>query len=611
MVPLRARFWIQLVAVLVVMMGAVNVLSALLAHAPHRLQLLHSILPFQVTRGSRTLTVAVGFLLMLLGKGLWRRKRRAWEFAVLLLGVSLVLHLVKGLDYEEGLGILALILGLVHLRPYYTAKSDPPSARQGLVVLAGALAFTLLYGIVGFRLLRHQFTGIQDLHDALSATLLYFFELGNRHVHPLSHRARWFLDSIYTVAMLSIGYAVLMLSRPAVLRERPEPEDRDEVERLLREHARTGLAHFARLPDKAYFFNERRTGVVAYKLVGNIALALGDPIAPREEVPALIGAFSDFCSEHDWHPAFYQVVPDFLGAYQRQGLDVLKIGEDANIHLPEFRITGKKMGGIRHAVNAAERAGIRAERYDLARDERNLYAQLKDVSDLWLAEHKGSEKTFSLGYFDREWISRCPMMIALDAQDRVVAFETLIPMYRANGMAGDLMRRRPDAPKGTMDLVMVRQAQRLQEDGYEWYGQGLSPLSTGEVQDAYRSRILDRAVRLFYNYFNFFYGFKGLHAFKDKYRPVWESRYLVYPGSALLLKTVAAIIRADSTEGLLAFLLKRRANPTPESRDRREQYGGEEKGERASPPGGPGGSAEESRPGPTKDLETTPLESSL
>jgi phosphatidylglycerol lysyltransferase len=558
MIPVRARFWIQLVAVLVVLMGAVNVLSALLARVPHRLHLLHTVLPLQVIHGSRTLTVVAGFLLMLLGKGLWRRKRRAWEFAVLLLGISLVLHLVKGLDYEEGLGILVLILGLVHLRPYYTAKSDPPSARQGLLVLAGALAFTLLYGVIGFHLLHRQFTGIEDLDDAVSATLLYFFEFGNRFVRPLSHRAQWFLESIYTVAVVSLGYAVLMLTRPSVLRERPEPEERDEVEGLLREHARTSLAHFALLPDKAYFFNERRTGVVAYKLVGNIALALGDPIAPREEVPALIGSFSDFCAENDWHPAFYQVVPDFLTAYQRQGLDVLKIGEDANIRLPDFTLSGKKMGGIRHAINAAERAGVRAERYDLTSDGPDLYTQLKEVSDLWLAEHKGSEKTFSLGYFDREWISRCPMMVALDQNDRVVAFETLIPMYRANGMAGDLMRRRPDAPNGTMDLVMARQAQKLQEEGYEWYGQGLSPLSTGEVKEASRSRILDRAVRLFYNYFNFFYGFKGLHAFKDKYRPVWESRYLIYPGPALLLKTVMAIIRADSTEGLLAFLLKRR-----------------------------------------------------
>lgn len=571
MVHPRARFWIELVAVLVVAMGAVNVLSALLAHGPHRIQLLHSMLPLQVTRGSRTLTVVAGFLLMLLGKGLWRRKQRAWEFAVLLLSLSLVLHLFKGLDYEESLGILALILGLVHLRPYYTAKSDPPSARQGLIVLAGALGFTALYGVIGFRLLRHQFTGITDLHEAFAATVVYFFEFGNRHVHPLTHRAQWFLDSIYTVAVLSLGYAVLMITRPAVLRDRPEPGEREEVERLLGEHARTGLAHFALLPDKSYFFNEPRTGVVAYKLVGNIALALGDPIAPREETPALIGAFCDFCAENDWHPAFYQVVPDFLIAYQRQGLDVLKIGEDANIFLPEFKLSGNKMAGIRHSINAAERAGIRAERYHLGRDERDLYDQLKEVSDLWLAEHKGSEKTFSLGYFDRDWISRCPMMVALDEADRVVAFETLIPMYRANGMAGDLMRRRPDAPKGTMDLIIARQAMKLREEGYDWYGQGLSPLSTGEVKEAGRSPILDRAVRLFYNYFNFFYGFKGLHRFKDKYRPVWESRYLVYPGPALLLKTVAAIIRADSSEGLLAFLVRRRADQQPVRQPERER----------------------------------------
>src|SRR3954452_2710376 len=101
------RFWIRLLAVLVVAMGGVNVLSALLAHAPHRLRLLHSVLPLQVTHGSRTLTVVAGVLLMLLGKGLWRGEQRAWEYAVLLLSAALILHVVKGLDYEEGLGILA------------------------------------------------------------------------------------------------------------------------------------------------------------------------------------------------------------------------------------------------------------------------------------------------------------------------------------------------------------------------------------------------------------------------------------------------------------------------------------------------------------------------
>jgi phosphatidylglycerol lysyltransferase len=557
-----ARFWIPLIAALVVLAGAVNVDSALLAHAPHRLQILHRILPLQVTHSSRTLTVVAGFLLMLLGKGLWRRKRRAWEFAVLLLSVSLVLHLLKGLDYEESLGLLALILGLLNLRSHYTVRTDPPSTWQGLIVLVAAVAFTLLYGIVGFALLRHQFQGIGDLNDAIGATLVSFFEFGDQHTRPLTHRAQWFLGSIYTVVLLSIGYAIVMITRPTVLRERPAPQECAAAKRLLQAHARTGLADFALLPDKAYYFNAQRTGVVAYKLIGNIALALGDPIASREDTPALIGAFCKFCAENDWYPAFYQVLPDFLQAYQRQGLDVLKIGEEATVHLPEFTLSGRKMAGVRHAINAAVRAGVRAERYDLARDERNLYPQFKELSDLWLAEHKGSEKTFSLGYFDCDWIARYPIMVALDSEDRVVAFETLVPMYRANGMAGDLMRRRPDAPPGTMDLVIVRQAEKLRDEGYEWYGQGLSPLSTGEAVDVVHSPVLDRAVRLLYSHFNLFYGFKGLHDFKDKYQPIWESRYLVYPGPALLLKTVIAIIRADSTEGLLSFLTRQRHEPT-------------------------------------------------
>ena len=38
-----------------------------------------------------------------------------------------------------------------------------------------------------------------------------------------------------------------------------------------------------------------------------------------------------------------------------------------------------------------------------------------------------------------------------------------------------------------------------------------------------------------------FYNFQGLRAYKDKFHPAWESRYLAYPGGLMLPRTLADV----------------------------------------------------------------------
>ena len=45
-----------------------------------------------------------------------------------------------------------------------------------------------------------------------------------------------------------------------------------------------------------------------------------------------------------------------------------------------------------------------------------------------------------------------------------------------------------------------------------------------------------------------------MHTFKEKFRPRWEPRYLVYPGLAALPEVVVALVRADSGDHLLDYL---------------------------------------------------------
>jgi phosphatidylglycerol lysyltransferase len=82
-------------------MGVVNVLSAITPSLAERIRVVERALPLLVRQGSHLAAVLAGFALLLLAGGLWRRKRTAWALTVIVLAVSFVSHLVKGLDYER------------------------------------------------------------------------------------------------------------------------------------------------------------------------------------------------------------------------------------------------------------------------------------------------------------------------------------------------------------------------------------------------------------------------------------------------------------------------------------------------------------------------------
>jgi phosphatidylglycerol lysyltransferase len=113
------------------------------------------------------------------------------------------------------------------------------------------------------------------------------------------------------------------------------------------------------------------------------------------------------------------------------------------------------------------------------------------------------------------------------------------------------MRRRKEIEPGTMDFLFISMFQHFKERGYDGFNLGLSALSG--VGDSEQSPRLERAIHYLYKHLNQFYNFKGLHAYKEKFHPRWEPRYLIYPKLAALPDVVIALIRADSGDRLLDY----------------------------------------------------------
>src|SRR5438128_5598372 len=153
------------VALAVAVMGVINDLTVLLPTRPGRLALLGNVLnqlaPFApsiwpVLDTGRTLALILGFFLLVVAFGLARGKRRAWQFVLLLLPLSALAHLAKGLAVEEALLSLLLWLGLLRSASFFRVASDPWRLRQGVVLLVlGALLLpSTALGLVRSFLLR-------------------------------------------------------------------------------------------------------------------------------------------------------------------------------------------------------------------------------------------------------------------------------------------------------------------------------------------------------------------------------------------------------------------------------------------------------------------------
>jgi phosphatidylglycerol lysyltransferase len=58
-----------------------------------------------------------------------------------------------------------------------------------------------------------------------------------------------------------------------------------------------------------------------------------------------------------------------------------------------------------------------------------------------------------------------------------------------------------------------------------------------------------RAMRLLYRHGSFLFRYKGLREFKEKFRPQWEPRYLVYSSELQLPGIALAVARAGELRG--------------------------------------------------------------
>jgi len=561
----RRRFgpWgVRIAAVLVALMGVINVLSAVTPSLAGRVRLLQQISPLEVRHGGHLTAALAGFALLALARGLARRKHVAWLLTLAVLAISIASHLIKGLDYEEASVAGALMLMLWLMRSHFHARSDRPSIQQGLRVLAGALLFTVAYGVAGFYLLDRHYTVNFGLWAALQQTVVMFTEFYDPGLTPITGFGRFFADSIYLVGAVTLAYAGLMLLRPVIIRGPATDAERARARSIVEQHARSALGRPLLFDDKRYFFTDGGS-VIGYVLSGRAAVTLGDPVGPPDDIRAAIDGFLALCGRNDWMPVFYETMPSTLEHYKRPGLNAVSIGEEGIVDLASFTLEGGRAKALRAPFNKLSKAGFTFQVHDPPIQDR-LLDELRQVSDEWLTTRGAAEMRFSLGWFDDEYIRGSPIGAVHAPQGWIAAFANLVPEYQLNEITIDLMRHRQPLENGTMEFLFASLFQWAKSLGYGTFNLGLSSLA-GVGQKA-GDPAIERVMHWVYENVDQFYNFKGLHAFKEKFSPQWSPRYLIYPGVTNLPQAWLAVVNANTGGRLLRLPFRGpRASPRGES----------------------------------------------
>jgi lysylphosphatidylglycerol synthetase-like protein (DUF2156 family) len=129
--------------------GLLTLVSAVSANDPARSGVLLTVEPAPVVAIGHALAAMAGLGLLLLAGGVLEGKRRAVDAAILLLLAAGLLHIVKGLDYEEGAVALAAAAMLAAGRRSFTrgcaSRPGPVAGLVAVAAVAGAYLLPMAY----------------------------------------------------------------------------------------------------------------------------------------------------------------------------------------------------------------------------------------------------------------------------------------------------------------------------------------------------------------------------------------------------------------------------------------------------------------------------------
>lgn len=321
--------------------------------------------------------------------------------------------------------------------------------------------------------------------------------------------------------------------------QRAPGERRDESTirahaRLAVMHGRTGLAPFLANPDVQVVDLVGGFGAAGYAQRRRWAVTTGDVVAPQALADLALSQYLDTLAERALRPAFVAVSDPM--PYRRRAFAVSTIADEAVLDLTTFSLAGAKRANLRHSTTSAQRAGLTVAPYAPWQDK-----QIAAVSREWLSTKRGGELGFTLSRYDDVATQlRGPgtdLWVVLNGAGDVQAWCTWRHYLGGRGRVLDVMRRRVNAPNPAMDYLIADVLGQYRDTGVTHASLASVPREHGAA-----------AERI--------YPSSSLRAYKQKFDPQWEPRWLAVPSAWQRPFALAAVCGAYCPGGMRRALLR-------------------------------------------------------
>jgi phosphatidylglycerol lysyltransferase len=282
--------------------------------------------------------------------------------------------------------------------------------------------------------------------------------------------------------------------------------------------------------------------MVSYVDTGGAWVAGGAPVAAPDQVAAAAAVFVDTAAAASRRACFFGAERAFVEA---SGLPAVLVGEQPVWDTARWSDVLAGASSLRYQLRRAERKGVTVRVLALADLVHGTPTReaLDRLATAWQATRKMLPMHFLVALEPFSFPAERVIVVA-ERAGAVVGVASAIPVTARRRLFIEDFLRAPDAPNGTIELLVDAMMVVAAETGWHELTLGLAPLA-GNV--ARWLRVMRRLATPLYD-------FAGLRAFKAKLRPhAWEPVYLCAATGGSTLVALRDSLRAFAGGNLLAF----------------------------------------------------------
>lgn len=510
------------------LVGVATTASSLSPDVPARRRALAAFEPGGAHLVAHGLGVVGGVVVIGLGIGVLAGRRSSARAATVALGLLAVVHVAKGLDFDEAALGLALAAALRRFLRDATPSRTAVAAFTALLGLGAAYATTLVVLLLTGRSAHLEASAVRAAKAVVGAV-------------PPGR-----IGLVQIAVALAAGTLLVALREivaPVRARDGHGAGEHARAAALIAAHGDDSFAPFALRTDKAFHF--AHGGVLAFRALAGTAVVAGDPVGPPGSAAPILDSFLTAAHARDWDVVLLGAREEHVAGYAALGLHAMQIGLEAVVDPRAFSLDAPAAKTVRKAVRRVERHGWTVEVVRAAELNLGLALRISAVEAAWRRLHR---RLYGFAWAgDRLWgapeDAGDVYALARNPAGELRAFQRYVPYGR--GLSLDAMRRLDDEPNGVADSLVAAVLAHAAEQGCAEVSLNFSAfghLMAADTLERRSHRLARWALRRLHRRFQL----ERLARFTAKFDPAWRPRYLVYTRRTRLPIAALRVMQAEA-----------------------------------------------------------------